>query len=1042
MPPGNSRGRKDSRKLTSSKPSARPPSPPRQSNYAPYKREMPSPAQQLRAHIAVSNFQKEDIDNQLFPPVRPAHSSPSRPRQIKSVAPADPPSSPISTPIKNTQPAADSALLFSSPVTSPCGADGSQQKSSVKNDRLLPSSIQPEPQDGGGLCSVGSMAVGSDEAEPDDGGGLRSVGSMAVGNDETDDGGGGALCSVGSMAAGKDDEDENAPSLTSVQRGGNRRSVPATKAQLQAAFEAACAGQNAETDGIAAGDGDTNEDSPSGIGDSGDDGDDDAPSFAGVGRGGTFRMDKSARKVPEPVKALEFDGSPGQSSDQDEHNAVGRLSSMCSTLDTGSARDKEKAMFHLQEVLPEITEGQIDLSKIVDAICDRVSLWDRNLQITSAETLQKIVALPVSEHLSKQICSLAFNLLRERAECLFYEAWGDVLVRTVPLIQWRVAQVRNYFDILDHKTGEETLVAKRLVARLIGFFALGLDEYSVKTLILPRALALAAERDVDIRGMIAESIPNIGSRLNITVLERQLWPCVRSLMKDPDTRVRAAVIRSVADLAMNLREHYPNSQLFTKLLTTMFLRCCKEARELGSQDLRFVTDFEYLNLEIKALSFGKLLVAVFDHLDKSIERKEVLKAYMTMATCNSPVVRRHCAYYLPGVASVFNTRYRSEVCALVAFFVKDNDAETRWKLAAGLHETVRLLAGRDTVDALYKAACTLLADPNPLVRLNVVRHFHETISELAKQSGYASASSLAPLFDNIHQKCHGNWRAQELLATQLRHTARLVPPPTIASNVLPALFKIAAGTTWLVRKEIMQGVTACLRYMSDTAVREVAMEEFKKTWARATKYWKRLSFVYAAEAARLRLASVLEIFAPAVHTMEEFESAVKSLKQDEDPDVQMAMVDFDVRMKLFLEESAGKFEQDLDLEEEEQAMYSRHLKAQRNVAKKYHLKPVSPKKMIPSESPSCANIIEEVSTVPGEGGDEKGETSISTSSDGTKAKDDLDIENRSPDLATPKRSASSGLVNAKDKSEKMIRQILRIPNKSRSSQGTNIPPSP
>jgi len=516
MPPGNSRGRKDSRKLTSSKPSARPPSPPRQSNYAPYKREMPSPAQQLRAHIAVSNFQKEDIDNQLFPPVRPAHSSPSRPRQIKSVAPADPPSSPISTPIKNTQPAADSALLFSSPVTSPCGADGSQQKSSVKNDRLLPSSIQPEPQDGGGLCSVGSMAVGSDEAEPDDGGGLRSVGSMAVGNDETDDGGGGALCSVGSMAAGKDDEDENAPSLTSVQRGGNRRSVPATKAQLQAAFEAACAGQNAETDGIAAGDGDTNEDSPSGIGDSGDDGDDDAPSFAGVGRGGTFRMDKSARKVPEPVKALEFDGSPGQSSDQDEHNAVGRLSSMCSTLDTGSARDKEKAMFHLQEVLPEITEGQIDLSKIVDAICDRVSLWDRNLQITSAETLQKIVALPVSEHLSKQICSLAFNLLRERAECLFYEAWGDVLVRTVPLIQWRVAQVRNYFDILDHKTGEETLVAKRLVARLIGFFALGLDEYSVKTLILPRALALAAERDVDIRGMIAESIPNIGSRLNIT----------------------------------------------------------------------------------------------------------------------------------------------------------------------------------------------------------------------------------------------------------------------------------------------------------------------------------------------------------------------------------------------------------------------------------------------------------------------------------------------------------------------------------------------
>lgn len=679
--------------------------------------------------------------------------------------------------------------------------------------------------------------------------------------------------------------------------------------------------------------------------------------------GGSLRTTGGgAAKVPDAVKELEFDGAIGKAKAKDPlKDAVNRIGPLMDSLASVENEEKSVLLFELQQLLPQLQRAEVLLKSITRQLCSNLIHWPELLLGDTAETLMLLMKYSLPPGVRKVVCTSSFAVLkRDKIPLSFFETWGNVLMMALPEVTWKNEELKKIFLVLDCTSGDRVFLGKKLTARMLGFFAI--NEQIVKEHILSRAIVLAEDPDAEIRGMIAEGMEHIGSVIGSSIMEKDLWPALSHLFQDNDVRVSCAAVKSIAHIAQVHKVKAPSASFFKKLLPTVFLQICTNAQTYAAQDLRNLEDDCLLSLEIFSQTFGPLLASCFDALPAVETRKDMYRSYAAMCSANSPIIRRNCAFNLPGVAKTLVHRFRAEVSAVVEFLSKDADAETRWNLAAGLHETVKTLASRETVIVLYDAVYTLLQDPNSLVRLNALQHFNEIVSQLATQRGYAGASRMSPLFENLHLQCQGNWRTQELLTRQLGLAAPVVPPPTIESNILPLLFKLAAQSAFQVRKSSMVSLAACIRHLSDTFGRETAMQSFRNQWALSRVHWMRMGFIDAAEAAfdsysrilfrdtfalellrlardpisnvRYRVAQVIAKVAPATHQMEEFHRAIKSLAEDPDVDVRDAVKGMEARVEQSLEEGVKTFEEDLDREDEEQNMYARHLEAQREANKK------------------------------------------------------------------------------------------------------------
>lgn len=669
-----------------------------------------------------------------------------------------------------------------------------------------------------------------------------------------------------------------------------------------------------------------------------------------------------AARVPDAVKELEFDGAMGKAKAKDPlKDAVNRIGPLMESLASADNDEKSVLLFELQQLIPQLQRAELTLQSITTQLCTNLAKWPDFLLEDTAETLMSLLKYSIPPELRKVVCTASFDVLaRDSIALVFFETWGNVLVVALPEVTWEMAELQKLFHVLDSKSGDRLCMGKKLTARMLGFLAV--SEEVVKELVLSRATRLAEDPDADIRGMIAEGMERIGSVVGLSIMEKDVWPTLSQLFEDSDVRVSCAAVKSIAHIAQVHKVKAPSASFFKKLLPTVFLQICSNAQTYAAQDLRNLDDDRLLSLEIFSRTFGPLVASCFDALPALETRRDMYLSYAAMCSANSPIIRRNCAYNLPGVAKTLVHRFRAEVSAVVDFLSKDADDETRWNLAAGLHETVKTLASRETVIVLYEAVYTLLQDENALVRLNALQHFNEIVSQLATQRGYAGASRMSPLFENLHLQCQGNWRTQELLARQLGLAAPVVPPPTIESNILPLLFKLASQSAFQVRKSSMVAVAACIRHLSDTFGRETAMGSFRNQWACSKVHWMRMGFIDAAEAAfdsysrilfrdtfalallrlardpisnvRYRVAQVIEKVAPGTHQMEEFHRAVKTLVVDPDVDVKNEMHDMQGRVERSIEAGQKTFEEDLDREDEEQNMYARHLEAQREANKK------------------------------------------------------------------------------------------------------------
>ncbi|CDF34004.1 unnamed protein product [Chondrus crispus] len=530
-----------------------------------------------------------------------------------------------------------------------------------------------------------------------------------------------------------------------------------------------------------------------------------------------------------------------------------------------------------------------------------------------------------------------------------YHLWGGILVDCLPNMKWSNQEIADVITLVDVHAKEPLYTSRRIAGRVLGALAQCFDRNRIEKMILPRTVKLFEDGDVEVRGTIVESLASVGAALPIRYTETEIWPRIERLLEPPEeSRLRATAMRTMAHILESHREKGGPSKLFKDLLPPVFERLSIFARKYSAEDQRLVNDDTYLLLEVASEVFGQFAYSLASITKRSF-RKEAYKAYAGMATCNGPLIRRNCAFNLPGVAKALGERYALELSGLCDYLAKDTDEEVRLILAAGIHQTAALLAPKGNFEGLFTAVCSLLQDENPMVRMNALAHFHDILCAFAKDgTDAASVRRLAPVFDDLTVLSEGEWRIQESLAEQLGKCAEIIPPDALLGNVLPLLYRLTEQGTPLVREAAMEATAKAIRQIPSETDRNAAIQQYWKEAARGP-FWMRLAMLDGGTSAmkvfsrkrfaelfavdmlqlandqvanvRIRVAKLLPAMAPMCMSLDEYKQALEALRRDSDIDVVALIEVYDEILNTSLKEANEKITEDQSKYREEQEFY-------------------------------------------------------------------------------------------------------------------------
>lgn len=592
---------------------------------------------------------------------------------------------------------------------------------------------------------------------------------------------------------------------------------------------------------------------------------------------------------------------------------------------------KNGSEFQIPATLSELShmvhhEYNEAITEIVPFLCDELTKWPEELQLLAAETLVEVADQTVPKKVLKLMCNTAFKVVWKNRTIQTFEAWGELLVLMLPNVEWKTdGHVKKIESMLTEYSASKQEVCRKFAARILGPFFPCISSSETQVHLLNQALALIDDVDVDVRGMMAESLGHICANFDIAQIEKEVWPKLEAMFTDPDARFQAASLRVFARIVDAKYFGYPSNRVFTEAIPSIFREVCDYALKAAAKDQRIVDDDTYLLLEIISEVFGQLLHGASLILHDTEVKTHVLHTFVTMASCNGPIVRRHCSLNVPGVAKILGAQCSMSMAKVVRNLSEDTDPETRWNLAAGIHESCRALRSDECIDFLYKAVENLLHDENPLVRINAMKNLSNLIAVLTKEKEHVALERLASVFNDLSSLAKTNWRTQELLTYQLEYSVHLVPPDIVKCHILPLLLAMGEESTQAVRKSIMSAVAECLLYIPIMEERKDVMETFIMKWAYGGVYWRRIAFIDCACAAwgkfsfdlfqslfvptlyhlanddvaniRHRVANMLPRLGPFLRDTEDFKQVADDFRCDPDDEVVRAVEDLSIKIE-------------------------------------------------------------------------------------------------------------------------------------------------
>ena len=596
------------------------------------------------------------------------------------------------------------------------------------------------------------------------------------------------------------------------------------------------------------------------------------------------------------------------------------VSSATFMLLDGSDLERLAVLFQFPQFLEHCPHDTLQI--MVPEICRDAVRWKEEVQMAAAEALYFVVNMHIPEAVAKRIVIAALRIIQMSESGDVFDAWGEILSMMLPQVK-REDVLALVVPATVDRAASATVESRRLAARIIGSLNDALTPKELEDQFLAQAIRLCDDNDPSVRAMIAQSLASVGAKLPLRVSEKQLWPKLDVLMSDENARVRAAAMRAVARSAEAHKSAAHTSLSFRTLLLPMFLRECGTASTVASSDLRTVDDDTYLMLEIFSEVYGYLLCAVHPLFSNEETWNTALNALRRMVTCNGPTVRHWCAFNVPAVAVVCGVRRPDKIRGVVHALSADTDVETRATLAAGIHETARVLGNGELRDEILNSIANLMTDQNPQVRMNSLAHFAELISLLSSGSPDAPhpnpnakdspARQLSAVFQSLETMSHDSWRTQELLAKQIDQCAKQIPQDMLCEHVAPLLFQMARESTYLVRRASISALVAVVRFIPDVRRRDHILKHFRSEWARGKVYWTRLAYIDGSTVAlkvlsnrlfthlfasellslsrdpvanvRLRLTRLMPEVAVACGTKTAFKTAMESLINDPDEEI-------------------------------------------------------------------------------------------------------------------------------------------------------------
>lgn len=586
----------------------------------------------------------------------------------------------------------------------------------------------------------------------------------------------------------------------------------------------------------------------------------------------------------------------------------------------GSDLERLAVLFQFPQFLEHCPDDTLSL--MVPEICRDAVRWKEEVQMAAAEALYFVVGMRIPESVAKRIVIAALRIIQMSESGDVFDAWGEILSMMLPQVK-REDVLQLVVPATVDRASSATVESRRLAARIIGSLNDALTAKELEDQFLGQALRLCDDEDPSVRAMIAQSLATVGSKLPLRISEKQLWPKLDTLMRDDNARVRAAAMRAVAKSAEAHKVESTVSPSFSTMLLPTFLHECANASSVASSDLRTVDDDTYLMLEIFSEVYGYFLVAVHPLFANEETWNIALNALRRMVTCNGPTVRHWCAFNVPAVAFVCGENRFEKIRGVVQALSADTDVETRATLAAGIHETARLLGTGELREETLTAIANLMTDQNPQVRMNSLAYFARVLTLLAsgsKDPGRVNPNSkdspareLAPVFQSLETMSHDSWRTQELLAKQIEECTSKIPQDMLCEHVAPLLFQMARESTYLVRRASISALVSVVRYIPDVRRRDHILKHFRSEWARGKVYWTRLAYIDGSTVAlkimshrlfthlfasellslsrdrvpnvRLRLARLMPEIAVACGSKSGFKTAMDSLLDDNDEEI-------------------------------------------------------------------------------------------------------------------------------------------------------------
>lgn len=592
------------------------------------------------------------------------------------------------------------------------------------------------------------------------------------------------------------------------------------------------------------------------------------------------------------------------------------VSNATMVLVDGTDLERLAVLFQFPQFLEHCPDESLTI--MVPQICQGAVAWSPNVQMAAAEALYFVVNMKAPEYVARQIVVAALHIIAESESGDVFDACGEILSMMLPQVH-RQEVLELVVPATIERASANAPESRRLAARIIGSLNDSLQADEIQVLFLDHALALAEDSDESVRAMIAQSMASVGVKLPLPVVEKHIWPKLTNLMKDENARVRAAAMRAIARAAEAHRGKSASSRAYGELLLPMFLDECKKSADVAASDLRTVDDDTYLMLEIFSEVYGYFLCAVSPLFPNEQTWTTALNTLRRMVTCNGPTVRHWCAFNVPAVALICAKSRTDKIAGVVQALSVDSDVETRATLAAGLHETIRILGHGPLRAEVISSLGDLLTDENPQVRMNTLEHFSDYLKVLsthdstkmdnlqAKNSNPADTMALqalasadlndptkrteadkerfrqlAPIFSSLEMMTMDSWRTQRLLATELQNSAHLVPQEVLCEHVAPLLFQMARESTYLVRRSSMSALMHVIRYIPDIRRRNHILKHFRLEWARGKVYWTRLAYIDGTQCA-------LEMFSNKLFS-QLFREEILEMTKDPVPNVRHRLV--------------------------------------------------------------------------------------------------------------------------------------------------------